>query len=262
MRILKLLIIAIVFTSSYSASAQMFGTLTPPGLGGGANANAAVYSGDGVTAGAMGMLTSKYNWTGVAVNWNTGWNFLGGKYTMGISQPVVWDAAFKSGFIPATGFSPLQISWDLQELKLQGNYTFIFGQELPMNGHVFSLRATQYLKERNYSLNGSMVYEHRVEKEGADRQLGDAFVMEANVSKHFKGGQTIGLIGHYNSNVSPEYFGTEKVFNDKSSTAGIGVDGGSPIGKHFFVNAKLVYDLTANETIKANKVILGLFYKF
>lgn len=262
MKNLRILLITLLITISFSAKAQMFGSLTPPGLGGGTNANAALYSGDGVTIGAMGMFTNKYNWTGAVLTWNTGWNLLGGKYSMGISQPVVFDADFKTGFNPATGFSPIQISWDLNQLKLQGNYTFLYGNELTLNGHNLTLRATQYLDEQRYSINGSMVYEYRVAKGDADREYGDAFVIEANLSKHFKKGQTIGLIGHYNSNVTPEYFGFEEVLNDKSSTAGIGLDGSTPIGKNLFINAKLVYDLSPNPEIRANKAIIGLFYKF
>lgn len=262
MKNLKIILIGLIITVSFSANAQMFGTLTPPGLGGGTNANAALYTGDGFTVGAMGMFTSKYNWTGAVLTWNTGWEFLGGKYTMGISQPIVFDAKFKTGFNPATGFNPIQISWDLDQLKLQGNYTFLYGNELPLNGHNFTVRATQYLKEGGYSINGSLVYEVRIEKSGADRTYGNAVVLETNLSKHFKGSKTLGIIGHYNSNVTPEYFGGQELFNNKSATAGIGLDGGAPIGKHFFVNAKLIYDLTSNETIRANKVILGMFYKF
>ncbi|GGZ71886.1 hypothetical protein GCM10007028_06560 [Algibacter mikhailovii] len=262
MRTLKTLIIGILITISYSAHAQMQGSLTPPGLGGGTNANAAVYSGDGVTLGTMGMFTSKYNWTGAVLTWNTGWDFLGGKYSMGISQPVVFDAEFKTAINPATGFNPIQISWDLNQLKLQGNYTFLLGNKLPLNGHNFTLRATQYLKNGGYSLNGSMVYEVRIEKGSADREYGNAFVLEGNFSKHFKKGQTAGLIGHYNSNVTPEYFGGIELLNDKSMTAGIGLDASTPIGKKVFLNAKYVYDLSPNDVIRANKAVLGLFYKF
>ena len=262
MRTLKTLILGILITMSYSANAQMFGPLTPPGLGGGTNANAAVYSEDGVTLGAMGLFSDKYNWAAAVLTWNTGWDFLGGKYSMGIVQPMVFDADFKFFLNPAIGFNPIQISWDLNQLKLQGNYTFLYGNEIPIYGHTFTLRATQYLKEGAYSINGSVVYEYRKEKSGADRVYGDAFVMEANVSKHFKKGQTVGVIGHYNSNVTPEYFGQEEVLNDKASTAGIGIDGGTPIGKKLFLNAKLIYDLSPNEAIRANKAVLGLFYKF
>ena len=175
----------------------MFGTLTPPGLVGGTNANAGVYSGHGVTIAAMGMFNKKYNWTGAALTWNTGWKVLGGIYSVGLSQPIIFDADFKTATNPATGFTPIQISWDLNELKLQGNYTFLYGNSLTLNGHALTLRATQYLQKRNYSINGSIVYESRIEKETADRVYGDAIVFETNISKHFKGHQTLGIIAHY-----------------------------------------------------------------
>ena len=208
------------------------------------------------------MFNSKYNWTGAVVSWNTGWNLLGGKYTIAASQPIIFGADFKTATNPATAFTPIQISWDLDQLKLQGNYTFLYGNDLPLNGHTFTFRATQYLKEESYSINGSFVYEYIKEKSGADRTYGDAFVMEANFSKHFSKGKTVGFLAHYNSNVTPEYFGVTEVLNDKSSTAGIGIDTGIPLGKRFFVNAKYVHDLTKNEALRANKTVLGVFYKF
>lgn len=61
MKKFKIILIGLIISVSFSANAQMQGSLTPPGLGGGTNANAALYSGDGVTLGAMGMFTSKYN---------------------------------------------------------------------------------------------------------------------------------------------------------------------------------------------------------
>lgn len=262
MKNFRIILIGLLITASFSINAQMQGSLTPPGLGGGTNANAAVYTGDGVTIGTIGMFTNKYNWTGAVLNWNTGWNIFGGKYSIGISQPVVFDAGFKSAINPAFGFSPIQISWNLNALKLQGNYTYLHGNKLPLNGHNFTLRATQYIKNGGYSLNGSMVYEVRIEKNGADREYGNAIVLEGNFSKHFKKGQTLGLMGHYNNNITPEYFGGKEVLNDKSATAGIGIDASTPIGSKLFINAKFVYDLSPNEVIKANKTIIGVFYKF
>lgn len=262
MKLYKFLIFIFLTTFSIQTNAQMFGTLTLPGLGGGTNANAAVYAGDGVTIGAIGLFSSKLNPTVGAVSWNTGVEFLNGKYTVGIAQPVIFDGNFSSHIIPVTVISPLQLSWDLEQLKLQGNYSFMYGHDLPLNGHVFTVKATQYLYEQNYSLNGSLVYEYRHKKGDSDREFGDALVLEANFSKHFSKGRTLGLMGYYNSNISPEYFGDEAVLNDKSSIGGVGLDGGLPLGRHFFANGKFIYDLTKNESLKANKGVIALFYRF
>ncbi|WP_152286849.1 transporter [Flavicella marina] len=258
----KLIYLAILLFGIQTTNAQMFGSLTLPGLGGATNANAATYSGDGVSVGAIALFSSKINPTVTALSWNTGYSVLGGKYTVGIAQPVIFNDNFSSNFLPVTAFTPIQLSWDLDNLKLQGSYSFMYGQDLPLNGHLFSLKATRYFNENKYSLNGGIIYEYRHKKGTSEKEFGDAFIVEANFSRHFTKGKTLGLLGYYNANISPEYVNSEPIFNDKSSVSGIGIDAGIPLGKHFFMNAKYIQDLTKNEAIKANKAVIALFYKF
>ena len=166
----------------------MMGTLSLPGLGGGANANAATYPGDGFIL-ATTALTSKYQ-SGIitAAMWNTGFNVLKAKYTVAIAQPRLFDGNFQNGFWPVTVLSPLQLSWDLNNLKLQLNYSYLYGHKLPMDGHLTAIRGTYYLGKGKYSINGGVVYEHRVESRTENATYGDAMVFEGNISKHFTNG--------------------------------------------------------------------------
>ncbi len=262
MKSIKVLLIGIILAASTSASAQMFGTLTLPGLGGGTNAHAATYSGDGVMVGVSGLFSHKLNATIGAVVWNTGWDVIGGKYTMSFAQPILFDGNFKNHFYPVTVISPTQVSWDLNNLKLQGNYSLLYGQDLPLNGHLFTTKASYYINDGNYSINGSAIYEYRKAKKIADREYGDAMAFEGNFSKHFKNSNTIGVFGYYNSNVTPEYVGQKEVFNANSSVAGVGLDSNLAIGSSVFLNAKYIYDISKNKAIRANKLVVSVFYKF
>lgn len=257
-----IIITTVLVIIGLSAKSQMIGTLNLPGLGGGANANAATYAGDGVFVGATTLFSSKLNAAIGAVSWNTGVNILKAKYTVSIAQPHIMDGEFENGFYPVTVLSPLQLSWDLKETKLLFNYTYFWGQDLALNAHAFSIRTTHYLLDNNYSINGAFIYEYRIEKPGFGRELGDAVVLEANFSRHFKNSNTLGVFGYYNTNATPEYVNGKEVFNEKSSLAGCGIDGNMGFGNHFFVNGKMVLDLTPNEVLNANKLIVGLTYKF
>lgn len=259
-RLIRVFFLLVLLGSGISVNAQMAGPLTLPGLGGGTNANAGVYSGNGVFVGATGIFSSKVNGVVGAVSWNTGWNFLKGKYTVAIAQPYLMDGAFKNGFYPVTVLSPLQLSWDLNKVKLQGNYSFFFGQTLPLNAHLLTLRYTLYFADNKYSFNGSFVYEIRIEKDIKDREFGNAAVFEANFSRHFKKG-TVGIMGYYNTNVTAEYIGGEPVLNDNSTVSGAGIDGNYFISKKFFFNGKYVFDLSRNSALRANKVVFSIIYK-
>ena len=166
----------------------------------------------------------------------------------------------KMDFFPVTVISLIQLSWDLNKVKLQGNYSFFYGHALPLNAHVITLRATRYLADEKFSLNGGLVYEWRIEKDIEDRVFGDAIVFEANFSRHFKKG-TIGVMGYYNTNATAEFIGGEPILNDNSTTAGIGLDGNYTLSKRFFLNGKLIYDLAKNPEIRANKLVVSLVYK-
>lgn len=173
----KIMLIAITMLGIQFANAQMFGPLTLPGLGGATNANAATYSGDGVSFGAIGLFSNKINPTVAALSWNTGYTVLGGKYSVGLAQPIIFNKDFSSHIIPVTAITPIQLSWDLNKLKLQGSYSFMYGQDLTLNGHLFSMKATRYFNENKYSLNGGIIYEYRHKKGTSEKEFGDAFIV-------------------------------------------------------------------------------------
>lgn len=256
-----LIIITFIILHSFNTKAQMLGSLTLPGMGGGTNANAAAYPGDGVVVGGVFLFSSKLNAAVAAVAWNTGAEFLGGKYSLAVAQPRLMDGEFKNGFFPVTAMTPIQLSWDFNSFKLQGAYTFLYGQELPLNAHILTVKGTQYLADNKYSLNASAIYEYRSAKGNTERVFGDAFAIEANVSRHFSKGKSIGVFGYYNSNVTPEYIGGKEVFNENSDISGIGVDGNVILWEKLIVNGKFIYDLTANEAVKANKFVLSVYYQ-
>ncbi|MBB6462701.1 hypothetical protein [Flammeovirga kamogawensis] len=251
-----------VFMLSALSYGQMLGTLSVPSLGGATNANAATYSGDGVFVGVASLHSKHMNFMAVSVLWNTGVDILGAKYSVMISQPRIMDGNYQNGFFPVTFFVPLQLSWDLGTTKLQASYSYLYGQKLPLDAHFANLKATQYLADGKWSLNGGIIYEHRVARKEAERQLGDAVVFEGNVSRHFKNGASIGAFGYYNTNASPEYISGRSLMNGMSTTAGVGIDGNYPVGKHIFLSGKLIYDLQSNPATRCNKIVLGIAYKF
>ncbi len=252
----------IALTLTASLHAQMIGALSLPGLGGGANANAAVYPGDGVVLGTT-LLNSKYqNGFVTALMWNTGLTILKGKYTVALAQPRLYDGNFENGYWPVTAFSPLQLSWELRGYNLQMNYSYLHGHRVPMNAHLTSLRGTTYLFDSRYSLNGGIVYEYRAESKTAGVEYGDAMVFEANASRHFKKGYTVGLFGYYNTNATPEYHWTKEVFNEKSTMTGLGVDSNLPLTSNLFFNMKYIFDMTANKEMRSNRFMLVMAYKF
>ena len=262
MKLNKLIIIAALLLIPAYLKAQTFGSFVLPGLNSGTNANAASYSGDGVLFGMGGSFSDDLHITVFGLSWNTGWNALGGKYTLSISQPILFGRNFKEGNVGITVLSPVEISWDLNKLKLQGNYSFLYGKKIYVNGHKFSGRATQYLWDNKYSVNGSLIYEHRVTKTGAQRNHGDAFIAEANFSKHFIKGQTLGVIGYFNSNPIPEYVSTDIEIEDKIAISGVGLDFGILLGENWWLNGKYIYEMASEKDFSGHKGIIALIFKF
>ena len=261
----KVTILSIILFSlslTISVNAQMMGTLSLPGLGGAANANAATYPGDGVILGST-IFTSKYQ-SGIinAVMWHTGLDLLGAKYTAGIAQPRLFDGKFQNGFWPVTVFSPVQLSWGFNTFNLQLNYSYFHGHKVPMNAHLVSVRGTQYLFDQRYSLNGGVVYEYRMDSRTKGITYGDAIVFETNISRHFKNGSTIGMFGYYNTNASPEYHGSKEVFNEKSTVSGLGIDANYPVSNKLFLNGKYILDTSANKATRSNRLLMTVAYKF
>ncbi|GEM_PF-4658394 len=262
MRLNKRFIVLLFSLTPFLSGAQTFGSLNLPGLYGGTNANAAAYSGDGVIFGMGSSFSNDLFIPVFGLSWNTGWDVLGGKYTLGISQPLLFSSNFKDGNVGITVLSPFEVSWDFGNLKVQGNYSFLYGKKLYVNGHMFSGKATQYLWENKFSLNGSLIYEHRVTKTGAERDFGDAFIAEANFSKHFKKGQSLGLIGVFNSNPIPAYISSEIETNNKISISGVGVDFGILLGENWWLNGKYIYEMASENDLGGHKGIFALVYKF
>ncbi|NME67291.1 transporter family protein [Flammeovirga aprica] len=260
----KFIIGTLMLLSSLTIYAQspMLPSMSIPSLGGGTNAHAGTYTGDGVFVGVATLHSQYLNFASASVLWNTGWDVLGAKYSMMIAQPMLMDGSYKNHFFPVVYITPLQLSWDLGNTKLQGSYSALIGRELPVDAHLISVKATQYILDGKYSLNGGVTYEHRVARPELGRTLGSAMVFEANISRHFTNGSTVGVFGYYNTNTSQEIVEGRSLFNDISGTRGIGVDTSHPLGKHLFLNGKFIYDMQPNKVTRCNKVVLSLAYKF
>ena len=107
-----------------------------------------------------------------------------------------------------------------------------------------------------------MIYEHRVSKTGAAREYGDAFIAEVNFSKHFKKGQTLGVIGAFNSNPIPAYISAESEIEEKISMIGVGIDFGILLGENWWINGKYIYEMSSEKNVGGNKGLFSLVYKF
>ena len=297
----KLSILAAGLMAAFAANADTYldreTTSFQPGLN--AGANAAKRTGDGFFGGVIynnyranptdangaisGAPVDVYTLFNV-LNYNTTWEVLGAKYSLGAIVPVGEIHSSAGGSNLSSGIEvgepvlmPAQLYWEGDKLNVTARWFYRATStksvlDKPYETHQLMTAATYDVNDR-WQLNGALAYEMRGKHSNANLDLkpGNILTLDGSVVRKFEGGYSVGLLGYHMSNDTLDsgrgevktVAGEKRLVHPNGGTlTGYGVEIAAPVSMQSGVSLRVFNEMNSKTSTQGTRMFLSYGYQF